>query len=310
MVFTQNIDTLESRAGVSPEKIIEAHGSFASQRCIDCKTQYPQDGMIKAVEASEVPHCVDTDCNGLVKPDIVFFGEGLPNSFFENMTMVDTADLVIVMGTSLEVAPFAHLPGRTRDGVPRLLLNRERVGDFGTRSDDVVHLGDCDAGVRSLADALGWRKELDDLYGGISGPAAEEGVEKVTEEAGESLGDSQNHGIEPRPTSPSDGVLDDLNPDVKKANLHDMDVNSPHHSDQNAPPLSEPAHTHTQKPTYSKELPENRDLAQPDNAISVLDGNTDVRHISLPLRLSPGNLSDRDPTLPQNRPVAVDRPHT
>lgn len=73
--FTQNIDTLERRAGVPEKKIIEAHGSFATQRCIDCKRPYDDEKIKKAVINSAIPRC--ERCNGLVKPDIVFFGEAV-----------------------------------------------------------------------------------------------------------------------------------------------------------------------------------------------------------------------------------------
>lgn len=73
--FTQNIDTLERRAGVPEKKIIEAHGSFATQRCIDCKRPYDDEKIRKAVMNSAIPRC--EHCTGLVKPNIVFFGEAV-----------------------------------------------------------------------------------------------------------------------------------------------------------------------------------------------------------------------------------------
>ncbi|KAI1126154.1 DHS-like NAD/FAD-binding domain-containing protein [Nemania abortiva] len=164
MLFTQNIDCLERAAGVPPELIVEAHGSFASQRCIDCKTPFPDAEMRKSVESGTPPICVTDGCGGLVKPDIVFFGEQLPNTFFSNATVPQEADLVIVVGTSLMVHPFAGLPRLARDGVPRLLFNMQRVGDFGTRADDVLCLGECDDGIRKLADELGWREELEKMW--------------------------------------------------------------------------------------------------------------------------------------------------
>lgn len=77
--FTQNIDTLERRAGVPAHKIIEAHGSFATQRCIECQTPFDAEKIKKAVlsEEIEIPRCERSRCRGLVKPDIVFFGEGV-----------------------------------------------------------------------------------------------------------------------------------------------------------------------------------------------------------------------------------------
>lgn len=162
--FTQNIDCLEREAGVPGDKIVEAHGSFATQRCIDCSTEYPGEQMKENVAKKEVPRCVKQRCNGLVKPDIVFFGEALPESFHRNRALPASADLAIVMGTSLTVQPFASLPLFVREETPRVLINMERVGGIGSRPDDVVLLGDCDEGVRQLAEALGWQDELEELW--------------------------------------------------------------------------------------------------------------------------------------------------
>ncbi|BCR92380.1 SIR2 family NAD-dependent protein deacylase [Aspergillus chevalieri] len=160
--FTQNIDCLERQAGVPGEMIVEAHGSFANQHCIECKAAYPEQEMKEHVEKGEVPTC--KECKGLVKPDIVFFGEALPEDFFLNRELPGAADLCIVMGTSLQVQPFASLPGFVSDGVPRVLINLERVGGMGSRPDDVLILGDCDAGVRKLAAAFGWLEDLEALW--------------------------------------------------------------------------------------------------------------------------------------------------
>ena len=181
MLFTQNIDCLERRAGVPGEKIVEAHGSFATQRCIECKTEFPDDLMKKSVESGSVPHCIVPQCNGLVKPDIVFFGEALPEAFHRNRSVPAMADLVIVMGTSLMVQPFASLPQFAREGVPRVLFNKDIVGDLGSRADDVIVLGDCDEGVRKLADALGWRDELEAMWMEVSGKVQEKEAARLRE---------------------------------------------------------------------------------------------------------------------------------
>ncbi|CAN9146380.1 unnamed protein product [Alternaria alternata] len=172
-LFTQNIDCLEREAGVPGDKIIEAHGSFASQCCIDCKKSYPKERMNEAIRDKSVPHCVDSSCNGLVKPEIVFFGEQLPSTFFDNRSLPAQADLCIVMGTSLSVHPFASLPQLCEDQTPRLLINSERVGDMGGRTDDVLLLEDCDSGVRKLAEACGWLSELEALWA-TTAPVPEE----------------------------------------------------------------------------------------------------------------------------------------
>lgn len=117
--------------------------------------------MKKAISRSDVPHCLTPQCNGLVKPDIVFFGEPLPETFHKNRALPSEADMCIVMGTSLTVQPFASLPASCSLGVPRILINLEQVGGLGSREDDVLLLGDCDDGVRKLAAALGWEAELE-----------------------------------------------------------------------------------------------------------------------------------------------------
>lgn len=161
-LFTQNIDCLEREAGVPDDAIVEAHGSFASQKCIDCSATFPDQAMKEHVERGAIPRC--SKCNGLVKPEIVFFGEQLPRVFHENRNLPEDADLCIVLGTSLTVQPFASLPCFCDESVPRLLMNKERVGDLGSRPDDVLLLGDCDTGVRKLATALGWIDELERLW--------------------------------------------------------------------------------------------------------------------------------------------------
>ncbi|KAK4178276.1 putative NAD-dependent deacetylase sirtuin-2 HST2 [Triangularia setosa] len=169
-LFTQNIDCLEREAGIPANKIIEAHGSFASQRCIECKKEFDGAKMKEFVSRGEVPRCEEEGgCKGLVKPDIVFFGEQLPKAFFDRREMVEQADLVLVMGTSLQVHPFAGLVNLAEERVPRVLFNLERVGSMGSQADDVLVLGDCDEGVRKLADELGWREELEEKWRGLVG---------------------------------------------------------------------------------------------------------------------------------------------
>ncbi|TFB01093.1 NAD-dependent protein deacetylase hst2-1 [Trichoderma ghanense] len=167
MLFTQNIDCLERAAGVPAEKIVEAHGSFATQRCIECKVEFPDEHMKAHVLRGDVPRC--GECKGLVKPDITFFGEALPRAFSEKSHHTAMADLVLIIGTSLTVYPFASLPEMARKETPRVLFNMEKVGSLGSRSDDVLELGACDDGIRKLAELLGWTDELHDHWRNLVG---------------------------------------------------------------------------------------------------------------------------------------------
>ncbi|TKA61624.1 hypothetical protein B0A55_11341 [Friedmanniomyces simplex] len=208
-LFTQNIDCLEREAGVPDDKIVEAHGSFARQSCIECKQPYPEDDIKRHIAAKEIPRC--HHCKGLVKPEIVFFGEQLPQAFFENRTLPMHSDLCIVMGTSLTVQPFASLPGATRERTPRVLINKERVGGLGNSADDVLLLGDCDDGVKRLAEACGWLEELEKLWAETAhllrdevqparhetakskDEALEDEIDKLTKEVDETLNLSKWH---------------------------------------------------------------------------------------------------------------------
>ncbi|TFK34729.1 Sir2 family histone deacetylase Hst2 [Crucibulum laeve] len=160
--FTQNIDTLERRAGVSDAKIIEAHGSFATQRCIDCLTPFDDEQMKEHILQKKIARC--GSCLGLVKPDIVFFGESLPPRFIKAIPSMSDADLLIIMGTSLTVHPFASLAEMPDSSCPRVLINLDKVGGIGRRRNDVVLLGKCDDIVRELCKELGWEEELLQLW--------------------------------------------------------------------------------------------------------------------------------------------------
>lgn len=168
--YSQNIDTLERIAGIPHEKLVEAHGTFYTNHCIDCQREYTMEWVKKEIFDDNVPTC--TECNGVVKPDIVFFGEDLPMKFH---VLPDKdfkeCDLLIILGTSLEVQPFASLIGKPNKKCVRLLINRDAVGQasrfdflfasealqYGKKGNkrDVAWLGDCDDGVQKLADDVG-----------------------------------------------------------------------------------------------------------------------------------------------------------
>ncbi|XP_034436999.1 NAD-dependent protein deacetylase sirtuin-3, mitochondrial isoform X1 [Hippoglossus hippoglossus] len=176
-MYTQNIDGLERLAGIPPELLVEAHGTFATATCTVCLRKYEGHDLRPDVMSGIVPKC--PTCKGVVKPDIVFFGEELPRHFFKYLTDFPLADLLIIMGTSLEVEPFASLAGAVRSSVPRLLINRDPVGPFAwsRRPQDVLQLGDVVSGVQALVGALGWTQELDQ----VMAAAAQEATTKTEE---------------------------------------------------------------------------------------------------------------------------------
>lgn len=165
--YTQNIDSLESKAGVPKESVIAAHGNFDSAGCIDCGKEVPMEVVGEGILEGRVVRC-EGSCGGLVKPSIVFFGEQLPARFWSSLAGdFGRADLLIVMGSSLVVQPFASLVERVKDGVPRVLINREAVGrwkgDGSGAEQDYMLLGDCDEMIEAVCEALGWGDTLREL---------------------------------------------------------------------------------------------------------------------------------------------------
>lgn len=80
------------------------------------------------------------------------------------MSHTRDADLLIIMGTSLTVQPFASLADMVNDDCPRVLINIDHVGNIGSKPDDVVLLGKCDDIIRELCKELGWEEDLDRLW--------------------------------------------------------------------------------------------------------------------------------------------------
>jgi len=182
--YTQNIDSLEHTAGIPYDLLVAAHGNFDAAHVVDDNVGLASSYDVDIAELQDALHDPGDEGwqelrelhGGLVKPKIVFFGEDLPERFFQ-LQKEDLAlcDLLVVMGTSLQVSPFNTLLSLTHESVPRLLINREPVGSckelaggfnfnpFDGDCQDVFFEGDCDAGVEALAERLGWLKDLQTL---------------------------------------------------------------------------------------------------------------------------------------------------
>ncbi len=124
-VVTQNIDMLHERAG--SKDVVEVHGSIRTSRCLTCNRRYPLDevkGMIEDEAGNGVPRC--QDCEVVLKPDVVFFDEMLPPGAIERaFALAETARLMLVVGSSLEVYPVAQLPEMTlRAGGKAAVVNK------------------------------------------------------------------------------------------------------------------------------------------------------------------------------------------
>lgn len=116
-VITQNIDGLHQKAG--SENVIELHGSTLRNYCSGCGREY---GLEYIMESDGVPQC--TVCGGLVRPDVVLYGEGLDSEAFTRAgEAIRSSDVLIVGGTSLTVHPAASLI-RYYDGKHMIIINK------------------------------------------------------------------------------------------------------------------------------------------------------------------------------------------
>ncbi|KAF2771657.1 SIR2-domain-containing protein [Teratosphaeria nubilosa] len=195
--YTQNIDNLEEAAGIERVRLIQCHGSFATASCRKCKYQVKGTEIFDGIRAGQVAYCkrcietlqkqqpaplakkrkpskklrqewedsdedsestYDIPQAGVMKPDITFFGEQLPENFFTRFTDSDskTVDLVIVIGTSLKVAPVSDMPNYLPHKVPHIYISREPVTHINF---DIQLIGDCDHVVFELCRRAGWRLE-------------------------------------------------------------------------------------------------------------------------------------------------------
>lgn len=136
-IITQNIDTLHTRAG--NKVVYELHGHMREATCTHCFAVYPAEPHIKRLlESAHVPHC--PDCGGVLKPNVILFGEQLP---YREVQLAKEAarltDLMIVVGSSLEVAPASDLPQLAiRHGAKLVIINLQPTF-LDSRATHVIH---------------------------------------------------------------------------------------------------------------------------------------------------------------------------
>jgi NAD-dependent deacetylase len=136
-VITQNIDGLHQRAG--SRRVLEVHGSLDTLTCVSCYHSFPAQPFSRAfLEDGQIPRC--PDCNHVLKPDVVLFGEQLPfRTWLNAQEACRTCDLLIIAGSSLEVLPVAGLPMRSLENGARLILINQSQTYLDVRADVILH---------------------------------------------------------------------------------------------------------------------------------------------------------------------------
>lgn len=150
-VITQNIDGLHQQAG--SRNVIELHGNTRRIDCLDCGERHGFEEVYEILQIRNPPPC--RACGGMLKPDVVFFGEALPAAALREAARVaGECDLLIAIGSSLVVYPAATLPEQAKQSGANLIIVNLTPTDYDAIA-DVVLPGTAGAVLPALARAAG-----------------------------------------------------------------------------------------------------------------------------------------------------------
>ena len=135
-IVTQNIDALHQKAG--SKGVIELHGTLRTLSCTNCFQQFEADPFLQPyIETGKIPTCLN--CNGILKPDVILFGEQLPQAaWYEAQRAARQCDLMVVAGSSLEVLPVAGLPMQALDRGAHLIIINNTPTYLNVRADVII----------------------------------------------------------------------------------------------------------------------------------------------------------------------------
>lgn len=135
-ILTQNIDGLHQKAG--SQHVIELHGTLQTLTCAQCYQQFSAESFLKPfILEGTLPRC--TSCNGTLKPDVILFGEQLPQAAWQAaQKAARQCDLMVVAGSSLEVLPVAGLPIQALDRGAHLIVINNTPTYVNVRADIVI----------------------------------------------------------------------------------------------------------------------------------------------------------------------------
>jgi len=162
-IITQNIDALHQKAG--SQKVIEFHGTMKTAACLNCATVYSTEEMVNRMRTMGdfyvCDHCqTKNPKTRYIKPDVVLFGDAgewfTTAGFTAILQIIEQADCILVLGTSLKVTPFSTFPEYRRNGTPLIIINKgdtpyddkpgtmvihESIGETLSRIDKVIEGG-------------------------------------------------------------------------------------------------------------------------------------------------------------------------
>lgn len=141
VVITQNIDSLHQRSGLPADKVLELHGAATEAACLHCDDRIAADEAYRRVkEGEQAPRCLRPRCGGPLKPDVILFGEDLPPDVMKRAeAAVKQCDLLLAVGSSLEVRPANKLPRVAREAGAHLIVVNRDDGPLDDAADAVLH---------------------------------------------------------------------------------------------------------------------------------------------------------------------------
>ncbi|MCE4607155.1 MAG: NAD-dependent deacylase [Desulfurococcales archaeon] len=135
-VITQNIDALHQKAG--NKKVLEIHGNAYRAVCTSCGARYSIYEALEKISRGKAPSC--SKCGGLLKPDVVFFGEPLPyRVYMDSLELARTCRVFISIGSSLVVQPAASLPWHAHSSGASLVIINLQETPLDSLADIVIH---------------------------------------------------------------------------------------------------------------------------------------------------------------------------
>jgi NAD-dependent protein deacetylase/lipoamidase len=149
-VVTQNVDSLHQQAG--SRRVIELHGNLREAACLVCRRVFPVARIRESLDAGTLPECAA--CGGMLKPNVVLFGEVLPEAeWAAAMEAARQCDVVLVVGSSLLVTPAAYVVHEAlQHGARLIIVNREATSLDGAAA--AVLRGDAGRILPELVDAV------------------------------------------------------------------------------------------------------------------------------------------------------------
>jgi NAD-dependent deacetylase len=134
-IITQNIDNLHQEAG--SKVVYEFHGTASTMVCLDCASKYPS----PEINLKKLPPTC-SKCNGILKPDFIFFGEGIPEeASYKSFEAAEKCDVFIVIGTTGEVMPASMLPPTAKKSGAKIIEINPEVSYFSHQLSDIHLMG-------------------------------------------------------------------------------------------------------------------------------------------------------------------------